>query len=178
MISSARIRLVDHTPDHVRALIAGEQEYERRFATPVAAGLREFFLGPEVSDAFRSRLRETSAPDPWRDGCGILHLEENRLIGVCGFNGPPDADGAVEIAYGIAPAYQGQGYATAAAALLVSRAFADENVQRVHAYTLPEQNASTGVLRKCGFKRHHQLVDSADGCLWRWEMERADFASE
>jgi len=174
MTAPENVRLLTHTPDHIRALMAGGQEYEQRFGIRVAQGLQDFFLGPEVSEAFLARMREKPAPDPWRDGFGVLELTENCLIGVCGFNGPPDADSTVEIAYGIAPGYQGRGYATAAAALLIAHAFVDPRVRRIRAHTLPEENASTGVLRKCGFNHYHQVEHPVDGTIWRWEMDRAD----
>jgi RimJ/RimL family protein N-acetyltransferase len=40
------------------------------------------------------------------------------IVGVCGYTGPPTANGDVEIAYAIAPSYQGQGLAILAAAEL------------------------------------------------------------
>jgi RimJ/RimL family protein N-acetyltransferase len=176
MTARSDIRLVTHTPEHIRGLIAGDAEYQERFGTAVAAGLREFFLGPEVSESFLTRIRETAAPDPWRDGCGILLLPDNRLIGVCSFNGPPDPDGAVEISYGVAPDYQGRGYATEAARLLIGSAWAVPQVRRIFAKTLPEENASTRVLRKCGFNTYRELIDPVDGLIWRWEIERPDNA--
>ena len=80
------------------------------------------------------------------------------IIGKCGFTGPPGADSAVEIAYGVAPEHQGKGYATEAAAALVSYAFSHEQVCVVRAHPRPEANASTRVLTKCGFRRVIDLL--------------------
>jgi len=93
------------------------------------------------------------------------------VIGLADFKGPPDADGVVEIAYGIVPAYRGQGLATEAAQALVKYAFASGRVPVVRAHTLPERNASTRVLARCGFKRVGEVVDPEDGLVWRWEKE-------
>jgi RimJ/RimL family protein N-acetyltransferase len=76
----------------------------------------------------------------------------------------------VEIAYGIHPDQQGRGYATEAAAALVSYAFTQSNVRLIRAHTLPEPNASTRVLTKCGFKHIGEVVDPEDGLVWRWEV--------
>jgi ribosomal-protein-alanine N-acetyltransferase len=91
------------------------------------------------------------------------------MIGACGYKGPPGADGAVEIAYGIAPGYQGKGYATEAAQALTASAFSSGRVRAVRAHTLPEVNASARVLEKCGFKCLGNVIDPEDGVVWRWE---------
>ena len=41
------------------------------------------------------------------------------LVGVAGFEGRPDADGSVELAYSVLPAFQNRGYASEAVARLV-----------------------------------------------------------
>jgi RimJ/RimL family protein N-acetyltransferase len=86
---------------------------------------------------------------------------------------PPDADGVVEIAYGVAPEYQGRGYATEAATALVEFALSDPRVQTVRAHTLPEPNASTRVLTRNGFRHLGEVMDPEDGRVWRWELRRS-----
>lgn len=173
-MQSERIRLLAHTPDHLRALLDGGNVYECQFKIAVAAGVKEFLTGPEVSESFRARQREAVSADPWKDGFGVVQMEDERLIGLCSFVGPPDEEGGVEISYCIAPQFQGQGYATEAARLLIDHAFASGRVRRVGAHTLPEDSASTRVLRKCGFQRCGELIDPVDGPIWRWERQRAD----
>jgi RimJ/RimL family protein N-acetyltransferase len=68
--------------------------------------------------------------------------------------------------------YQGQGYATEAAQALSSFAFTHEEVHLVRAHTLPEPNASTRVLTKCGFANIGEVMDPEDGPVWRWERQR------
>ena len=64
-------------------------------------------------------LRASAVADPWQHGFFIIHRDVRVVIGSAGFKGPPDASGIVEIAYGIAPGFQGQGYATEAARALI-----------------------------------------------------------
>jgi hypothetical protein len=45
-------------------------------------------------------------------------------------------------------------------------------VRRVCAHTLPEENASTGVLTKCGFRKTGELMDPDDGLVWRREKTK------
>jgi [ribosomal protein S5]-alanine N-acetyltransferase len=102
----------------------------------------------------------------------MVHRETGIAIGKCGFKGPPAADGVVEIAYGVDPDQQGKGYATEAAEALVIYAFGDSRVRTVRAHTLPEGNASTRVLTKCGFRYIGEVIDPEDGLVWRWEKQR------
>ena len=115
-------------------------------------------------------VRASEPMDPWIHGFSIVHRETGRTVGSCGFKGPP-AEGVVEIAYGIDPEHQGNGYATEAAEALTNFAFA-QNVRTVRAHTLPEANASTRVLTKCGFRHVGPVIDPEDGPVWRWERHR------
>jgi RimJ/RimL family protein N-acetyltransferase len=102
----------------------------------------------------------------------VVERDTHHAIGAAGFKGPPDATDAVEIAYGIVPSLEGRGYATEAASALVTYAFEHEQVRLVRAHTLPESNASTRVLTKCGFRKTAEVVDPDDGPVWRWELVR------
>jgi [ribosomal protein S5]-alanine N-acetyltransferase len=75
----------------------------------------------------------------------------------------------VEIAYGIAPAYQGRGFATEIANALVEFVSQSGEARTARAHTLPEENPSAGVLRKCGFQCLGEVMDPEDGPVWRWE---------
>lgn len=127
----------------------------------------------EVSPAWLALLDGSSSSDPWIHGFVLVHRTSGGVVGRCGFKGPPGADGVVEIAYGVAPEHQGKGYATEAAAALVSYALSDERVRTVRAHTLPQPNASTRVLTKCGFQRVGEVIDPEDGLVWRWERYNA-----
>ena len=165
-----RISLLPHTPEHLRALLEGTDVYERRFNIKVAEGVRDFLVGPEVSAEFLERLNGPAAADPWKDGFAVLHIADSTVIGFCSFTGPPSADEMVEIAYGIAPGYQNRGHATEAAQELIAYAFASGRVRTIRAHTLPQHNASTRVLLKCGFTLIGEVTHAEDGIVWRWEM--------
>lgn len=135
--------------------------------------LRSFYVSarPQVSSRWLARLRSASGggPDPWHHGFFLAERARGEIIGTAGFKGPPDGDGMVEIAYGVVPSVEGRGYATEAAGALVQFAAADDRVRLIRAHTLPELNASTRVLRKCGFVHMGEVIDSEDGPVWRWE---------
>jgi [ribosomal protein S5]-alanine N-acetyltransferase len=106
---------------------------------------------------------------PWGSYLAV-EGEARRLVGLCGFKGNPDDEGAVEIAYYTFPDEEGRGVATAVATAMVKLAGAalpPPNVVRAH--TLPEVNASGRVLTKAGFRRLGEVIDPEDGLVWRWE---------
>ena len=133
---------------------------------------------PEHNDAdtrawFRAML--TAHPDD--PGCGAWYLiAADRLCGTCGYKGPPDAAGVVEIGYSVLPGDQRRGYASAGVHLLVARAFRDPRVTEVAAETLPSLPPSQGVLLKCGFARVGSHHDEEVGEVWRYALSRMDYA--
>ena len=168
--------LVAHIPSQLLALIESKVAYEKSSGLRVADGVREFLLA--ASPDFLSALQDTTAPDPWRFGFAIVHRIGNVVIGLCGFAGPQDSDGLVEIAYSISPDYQGRGFATEAATALVDFASSSGRVRTVCAYTLPEMTASTRVLEKCGFRKTGEIFDSENHLVWRWEKNPAKIGTK
>ena len=92
------------------------------------------------------------------------------IKGVQEVNAPAAAP--IEIAYGVEPESEGNGYATEAAQALVGYAFQCKDVLLIRAHTLPEANASTRVLTKCGFGHVGEVTDPEDGPVWRWDKQR------
>jgi RimJ/RimL family protein N-acetyltransferase len=127
----------------------------------------------QLSADWLARLHSATSADPWTHGFSLVLRNSDIVVGKSGFKGPPSADGVVEIAYGVVPEYQGKGYATEAAHALVAYAFNRGRVRVVRAHTLPEPNASTRVLGKCGFHHIGEVIDSEDGLVWRWEKHNA-----
>jgi [ribosomal protein S5]-alanine N-acetyltransferase len=83
---------------------------------------------------------------PW---IGYLARENDRIVGVCGFKGAP-IDGRVEIAYGAVPGHEGRGVATQLARQLIDIALQTRADVSVMAQTLPQDSASTSILKKLG----------------------------
>jgi len=126
----------------------------------------------QLSPAWLAQL-QSPAVDVWTLGFDIVDRSTDEVVGGCGFKGPPGDGGTVEIAYWIDAPQQGRGYATEAASALVEYAVRSGRVRLVCAHTLPEANASTRVLTKCGFRHAGEVVDPEDGLVWRWELERS-----
>lgn len=83
---------------------------------------------------------------PWE-----MRLKDSQeYIGDLDFKGPAK-NHAVEIGYGVLPAYEGNGYTTEALQAMTHWAFDQKNVVFVEAETDPDNRASQRVLEKCGF---------------------------
>jgi RimJ/RimL family protein N-acetyltransferase len=167
------LRLVPHTPEHLRALFKGPECYAQSSGMRPANGLSDFIVSDDVSPEWLVALESATGADPWRYGFAVIHRESGLVIGNASFTGPPDAEGMVEIAYGIVPDFQGRGYATEAANALVAWAAKNGRVSIARAHTLPERNASSRVLEKCGFQYVGEFTHPTDGLIWRWEKQVA-----
>jgi RimJ/RimL family protein N-acetyltransferase len=171
-INTKDLELIPYTPGDLLELVKGAAEFRSSFHFPAADGLREFLLGPEVSDGYLEMLRLSTESVIWRHGFALVDRNEKLVVGNAAFVGPPNDNGEVEIAYAVVPAFEGRGYATQAANALTEFAFADHRVQTVTANTLPENNASTRVLKKNGFVFAREIEHPDDGLIWRWERKR------
>lgn len=102
---------------------------------------------------------------PW---IGYLARHDGDWIGTCAFTSAP-VDGRVEIAYYCFAGNEGCGVATAMARQLLRLAQRQDPGIKLYAMTLPEENASTGILRKLGFVFGGELIHPEDGKVWRWD---------
>jgi [ribosomal protein S5]-alanine N-acetyltransferase len=105
--------------------------------------------------------------EPW---IGYFVLRDDVVVGSCGFTGPP-RDGAVEIAYWTFEGFERQGIASMACKLLVNIASNYSPHLLITAKTQPEENASTRILRKNGFRFDKVVVDHEIGDAWEWVID-------
>lgn len=146
-----------------------------RLSVPTPAAVRAWLDSlsndetTDLSPDWTTRVRAATIPDPWVLGFSVCLRATGLAVGSVGFKSLPAPDGSVEIAYMIQPEYRGRGYATEACQAVVSFAFRSGQVTLVRAHTLPEPNASTRVLTKCGFRHVGEVIDPDDGRVWRWE---------
>jgi RimJ/RimL family protein N-acetyltransferase len=151
------------------ALSLGEKTFSERFGIPVVEGWAVF---PEALPGVLGAAPESG--DRW--GTHLSFDDDGALVGWGGWKGAP-VGGVSELGYAVAPSRRGRGIATHVVRLLISQA-RDAGVRLVIAHTLPEESASTGVLRRSGFVRTAQVVDP-DGEtaveVWRWELDPAGF---
>jgi RimJ/RimL family protein N-acetyltransferase len=155
-IETLRLTLVLQTPEEARASIDAMDETTKA----------------QISADWLARLNASDSPDPFLHSFSLVRKDSGTVIGQCGFKGPPDGDGIIEIAYGVSPDQEGQGLATEAAQALRDFALTFDQVQTVIAHTLPVANASQRILAKCGFKHVGEVTDPEDGVVSRFEYPR------
>ena len=144
------------TPAEARRIVAGTPLPDDRWHP-------EYPLADEL-DVLRP-LANDPAPDPVFGLMMIRDARDGLAVGGIGFFGPPDADGAVEVGYGLVPAARGRGLASAALTEAIAIA-ATHGVREVRADTDPANLPSSRVLERAGFRelaesdglRHFELT--------------------
>lgn len=139
---------------------------------PWAAATGLVWDGEPLDRDFRSFLEDqrqllTQNPAQAPYNTVWLMLAGDRVLGSCGFKGPPDAAGEVEIGYGIHQLHEGRGYTTEAVAALCAWALAQPPVTAVLAETEQWNLASQRVLEKCGMTRDRETPTA----FW-WRLQR------
>jgi RimJ/RimL family protein N-acetyltransferase len=94
-------------------------------------------------------------------GWFITLAADGRVIGDCGTKGWVDADGRVEIGYGLSAAYRQRGYGTEAVTALVGWLRARPDVRVVTAEVEVGNVASRRLLARLGF-----VLESESGTSW------------
>jgi RimJ/RimL family protein N-acetyltransferase len=175
MVTSPHMRLVPislktlDAEDHSGAALANllGVEAPRHWPAP--------FNDADVRKWMRGRLGDSGIDGRWLSYYIVADVgDEETLVGNCGFKGPPDPSGAVEVGYSIVPDYHRKGIGTAALRGLVEIAFDDERVARVTAETPASFVASRGLLEKCGFVAVSERTDPTDGDLVLYAVERGE----
>jgi RimJ/RimL family protein N-acetyltransferase len=119
----------------------------------------------EVLEATTKLYRAAGYEVPW---IGYLAIEDGACVGTCGFKSAP-FNNRVEIAYFTFPEHESRGVATRMAAELIRLAVNESPFVTVVAQTLPEENASTAVLRKLRFRLVGAVEHPDDGPVWEWQ---------
>ena len=96
-------------------------------------------------------------------------MAEGEAVGLCSYKAPPDAEGDVEIGYGVAPERRRLGHATRAVSLIVEEAQRDKRVRALTAETALANVPSQRVLEANGFMQIGRGMDDDEGetIVWR-----------
>ncbi len=71
------LKLVPRTLEEVRAMVEAMTPSEKA----------------QLSVDWLALLRASTSADPWTHGFSLVHRDSDTAVGMCGFKGPPDADG-------------------------------------------------------------------------------------
>jgi RimJ/RimL family protein N-acetyltransferase len=91
-----------------------------------------------------------SSAEPWQLYYMVLRTSHT-VVGTCGFKGPPDSSGNVEVGYSVVAEFRGAGLATEAVRNMIATAF-EHGALGVAAETYPSLVPSLRVMIKCGMK--------------------------
>ena len=145
-------------------------ELEAIAASRVPEGLERRVTPESLPPAFvASRSLELLAKGhlaPWATSFLIVSDEDAQIVGGCGFKTAVE-NGRVEVGYGVSPAAQGRGAATAALKLLLHAAF-EGGASEVLAEVAPENHASIRVVQKAGFAMVGARSDDDNQYVVQW----------
>jgi [ribosomal protein S5]-alanine N-acetyltransferase len=152
-IKSERWDLMALLPAEIEALIAGDIE-RAGFLTGVRFP-QDWPNDSDARDGLSWHLRALQADEQqvaWRLRVIVERLSGN-VIGSINLKGPPDADGDVEIGWGLAEHHRHRGYALEAALAVVAWVLQQPAVRCISA-TVPDDNPpSQGLAAKLGLVR-------------------------
>ncbi|HSE20302.1 MAG TPA: GNAT family N-acetyltransferase [Pyrinomonadaceae bacterium] len=123
-------------------------------------------LASQVVEATTQLYSAVGYEPPW---VGYLAVENGSFVGSCGFKSPPKND-RVEIAYFTFPGHESRGVATQMASALIRIATNKTPAVTVVAQTLPEENASTSILKNLQFSFVGPVDHPEDGLVWEWQL--------
>jgi [ribosomal protein S5]-alanine N-acetyltransferase len=121
-------------------------------ASMLGATVPEDWPNPDLADAlpyFIDSLTAIPALSTWI--ALAIEKTDNVLVGSGGFIGLPDETGAVELGFGLVPAFQGRGYATEIARAMLDRAFREPGLRGVIGRCEPANTPSLRLLQRLGF---------------------------
>lgn len=174
MIETKRLKLIPCDLPHFEAILNDEKQLESLLHVKLADEWLGFDAAQEAMRPSYEHLKSHPEILGWWTYL-FVHKPDQTLIGLGGFKGLVNDDGMVELGYAIAPVYRRRGLASEATRGMIKYAFAHPEVGRVDAHTLPEKNASTGVLEKVGMKFMGSVHDPQDGEVWHWSLSRDDY---
>jgi len=126
-------------------------------------------IAADVVEATTQLYRAVGYEPPW---IGYLAIENGTCVGTCGFKSPPQ-NNRVEIAYFTFPGNESRGVATRMATELIRIALDKMPTVTVAAQTLPEENASTSILKRLRFRLVGTAEDPDAGRVWEWQLSNS-----
>jgi len=170
--SPAHVRLVQTTIRHLDLEDISGAELARELDVASPPSWPPEYNGPETRAWIRDALVAHPHAAAWYASYVVAAIDDVPILaGTCGFKGPPDNAGVVEIGYSIIPELQRRGIGTAAIHLLCQRGFAS-GASGIVAETLPSLIASQRVLSKSGFRRV-EVIRGGAGVdeIWRYRLD-------
>jgi ribosomal-protein-alanine N-acetyltransferase len=150
------------------ARAAAALQQDRDYASQILGGaLSADWPLPDLFDVLPIQASTPPSGEPFGVWV-VIERASATVVGDIGFFGPPDAKGVLEVGYSIVPDRRRRGYASEAAAALVTWALDQPGVQTIVAACDADNAASILTLDRVGFRR----TGEADGrVLWECTAE-------
>jgi ribosomal-protein-alanine N-acetyltransferase len=151
-VTTDRLKIITFEVKMIKALLEGPEQLEKLIPYRVPADYpmdvyKQFF--PYKIERFTERPEENI----W-EGL-IINSKTQTVIGDIGYKGGPNGQGEINLGYSVLQRFQGQGFATEAAAAMVEWGLGQPGVEKVTATCSPQNTASIRVLQKAGLKQLH-----------------------
>ena len=173
-ITSQRLRLVALNGELARLQLEHRAGFFRALGVEPEPSWPPELMDKAAMEWTRDHLLANPEGSGWYAWIYISRIM-NRLLGTGGFNGAPDAQGAVEIGYSMLLSYREQGLATEGVEALLGWAYSHDAVRSVVAHTRSDRDASHRVLEKAGFvqgETRHDPDEGIDVIAWHHRPTR------
>ena len=150
-IGSPRLRLVALTDELADRQLSDTRAFFADLGVEFEAAWPPSLAAKNLLSKMRDRLADHPEDQGWYQWVYISPVM-NRLVGLGGFTGPPDAQGQVEIGYTMLTSFREQGLATEGVTALMDWAYGDPRVKTILARTPLDNLAAQRVLEKAEFK--------------------------
>lgn len=162
-LETERIKLVALSPKQLELWVNNLSALEQELKCSYQAEPMEGFF----KDIVRGQVVKTYEDSPnymWHSFWFMIRKEDQVVIGSADFKDVPNAEGEVEIGYGLGKEFEHHGYMTETVQAMCEWALQQKGVKHVIAETETDGLASQRILRRCGFTEYLR-----DQTIW-WRL--------
>ena len=164
-IQTARLKLVALTSRQLELYLTLPDQLEQMLGVSLSREVRTGTLERAIGIKLSKMAQADEKYHAWYTYWLVIVMSQLYGAGLAGFKGIPDSQGEVEIGYGIAPSFQGEGYTTEAVQALITWAFQAPECRSVVApHTKRSNVASNRVLAKLGMRAY---AETTEDISWR-----------
>ena len=149
-INTARLRLTALTLEQMELQLNDPMAFFNSLGVEPEPAWPPFLLDEDKMKLVIERMRANPENIGWHVWVYVSPIL-NRLVGVGGFNGPPNEFGEVDIEYSMLISYREQGLATEGVHALLDWALDHPALKRINAQTRSDRVTAQRVLEKLGF---------------------------
>ena len=155
ILESERLQLIALLPKQLVLWAEDLPQLEKQLgisyqAEPIEGFFREIISGQE------KRAQADIENYLWHTFWLMVRKQDRVAVGSADFKNLPDENGEVEIGYGLAPAFEHQGYMTEAVKAMCEWAEKQPGIKHIIAETEMDNAASQRVLQRCGFAEYRR----------------------